>query len=272
MSPAYQPAGHTTSPGQPDVIVSARELFKIDTDLQVPAFSSPEEHVPAARSGLRLRPGHDAGAARRVRAQPARDGAGPARHRQVEPRRAGRLPAQLALRPRQPRWPCEPHGSHRQGRHRRARREAGHRVPAGNADVGAAAPVRPRVRRVRRRPGRRDVRDPARARSRGTADAARSEPRHRAASLVPAVRDRQHRRPGRCQRALPRHAAAQSGPDGSLEHRRDAELPGARSRDRRRAGTMPRVPERRGPRPGQRDGGAGQSDPARLRAMAICRR
>src|SRR6185369_15092908 len=33
-------------PGRPDVVVSARALFKIDTDLQVPAFSSPEEHVP----------------------------------------------------------------------------------------------------------------------------------------------------------------------------------------------------------------------------------
>jgi len=45
-SPAYQPASHTEAPGRPDVVVSARELFKIDTDLQVPAFSSPEEHVP----------------------------------------------------------------------------------------------------------------------------------------------------------------------------------------------------------------------------------
>ena len=46
MSPAYQPAGQTQAPGQPDVIVSARELFNIDTDLLVPAFSAPEEHVP----------------------------------------------------------------------------------------------------------------------------------------------------------------------------------------------------------------------------------
>ena len=45
MSPAYHPAGQTIAL-QPDVIVSAREVFKIDTDLQVPAFSSPEEHVP----------------------------------------------------------------------------------------------------------------------------------------------------------------------------------------------------------------------------------
>jgi cobaltochelatase CobS len=46
ISPAYQPANHTEAPGQPDVVVSARELFTIDTDLLVPAFSTPEEHVP----------------------------------------------------------------------------------------------------------------------------------------------------------------------------------------------------------------------------------
>src|SRR4030095_7256603 len=46
MSPTYQPAGAANSLGLPDVVVSARELFKIDTDLEVPAFSSPEEHVP----------------------------------------------------------------------------------------------------------------------------------------------------------------------------------------------------------------------------------
>ena len=46
MTPAYQPASDTNALGQPDVVVSARDLFKIDTDLQVPAFSSPDEHVP----------------------------------------------------------------------------------------------------------------------------------------------------------------------------------------------------------------------------------
>jgi cobaltochelatase CobS len=45
-TPAYQPAGHGIASGLPDVVVSARELFKIDTDLRVPAFSTPEEHVP----------------------------------------------------------------------------------------------------------------------------------------------------------------------------------------------------------------------------------
>ena len=32
--------------GLPDIIVSARDLFRIETDLQVPAYSSVDEHVP----------------------------------------------------------------------------------------------------------------------------------------------------------------------------------------------------------------------------------
>ncbi len=52
---------------------------------------------------------------------------------------------------------------------------------------------------------------PARARDRGQADAARPEPRDPAQSLVPPVLDRQHGRPRRYQRALPRHPADQSG-------------------------------------------------------------
>ena len=34
------------SPLTPDLSLSARDLFKIDTDLQVPAFSAQDEHVP----------------------------------------------------------------------------------------------------------------------------------------------------------------------------------------------------------------------------------
>jgi cobaltochelatase CobS len=36
----------TSAPGLPDITVSAREVFRIDTDLQVPAFSTIDEHVP----------------------------------------------------------------------------------------------------------------------------------------------------------------------------------------------------------------------------------
>ena len=99
----------------------------------------------------------------------------------------------------------------------------------------------------------------------GRLDAARSEPGDPAAPGVPAVRHRQHRRPRRRDRALSRHAAAQPGADGPLEHRRHAELPRARPRGRRGAGALPRVPHDRGPRAGGRDGGAGQPDAARLR-------
>jgi cobaltochelatase CobS len=44
-------APHTTEHAdepvrQPDVTIPAREVFKIDSDLLVPAFSRPDEHVP----------------------------------------------------------------------------------------------------------------------------------------------------------------------------------------------------------------------------------
>ena len=32
--------------GMPDIKVSARQLFGIDTDMEVPAFSAATEHVP----------------------------------------------------------------------------------------------------------------------------------------------------------------------------------------------------------------------------------
>jgi cobaltochelatase CobS len=35
-----------TTPGLPDVLLPARNLFNIDTDLQVPAYSKADEHVP----------------------------------------------------------------------------------------------------------------------------------------------------------------------------------------------------------------------------------
>lgn len=35
------------TPDRPDLLLSARDLFGIDTDLQVPAFSAIDEHVPA---------------------------------------------------------------------------------------------------------------------------------------------------------------------------------------------------------------------------------
>ena len=198
-----------------------------------------------ARPRLRVRSRHDAGAARGLRAQPSRDGAGAPRHRQVEPRRAGGGAPQLALRAREPRRPREPHGSDRQGHDRPARRQADHRVPARHPHVGAAAAVRARVRRVRRRPRRRDVRHPARARSGGPPHAARPEPGDSAAPGLPSVRHREHGRPRRRHRAVSRHPAAQPGADGPLEHRGDAQLPGPRPRGGRGARALPRVPHHR---------------------------
>ncbi|MGI9426704.1 MAG: cobaltochelatase subunit CobS [Hyphomicrobiaceae bacterium] len=37
---------HAGVPGLPDITVSAREMFKIDGDMEVPAYAEPTEHVP----------------------------------------------------------------------------------------------------------------------------------------------------------------------------------------------------------------------------------
>ncbi|MDB5558794.1 MAG: cobaltochelatase CobS subunit [Enterovirga sp.] len=39
-------ATDNTAPGMPDMKVSVRQVFGIDSDLEVPAYSRPEEHVP----------------------------------------------------------------------------------------------------------------------------------------------------------------------------------------------------------------------------------
>src|SRR5690349_1340544 len=46
IRPEYPTDLVSTTPGLPDITVSAREVFKIDSDLQVPAFSIADEHVP----------------------------------------------------------------------------------------------------------------------------------------------------------------------------------------------------------------------------------
>ncbi len=45
-----------TPTGMPDIKVSVRQTFGIDSDLEVPAFSQPSEHVPDHGRGLSLRP------------------------------------------------------------------------------------------------------------------------------------------------------------------------------------------------------------------------
>ncbi len=41
---------------QPDTAVAAREAFGLDTDLVVPAFGEPDEHVPDIDAHYRLNP------------------------------------------------------------------------------------------------------------------------------------------------------------------------------------------------------------------------
>jgi peptidoglycan hydrolase-like protein with peptidoglycan-binding domain len=97
------------------------------------------------------------------RPQPPRDDPGLSRHRQIDPYRTGRRAAELALRAREPRQPHQPDRPDRQGRDQAARRQAGDRVPRGHPALGAAQPRGHRLRRIRRGPRGRDVRDPARA-------------------------------------------------------------------------------------------------------------
>ena len=100
------------------------------------------------RFRLPLRPQHHPRHPRRLCPQPPRHGHRLPRHRQVDPYRAGRRPAELALRARQPRQPHQPHRPGRQGFHRGPRRQAGHRIPRRHPAVGAAAQHRAGVRRI----------------------------------------------------------------------------------------------------------------------------
>ncbi len=219
----------------PDTKVSVREIFGLDQDLRVPGVSRTHRVRAGHRSGVSLQSGNDAVDSGGLCVQSPRDDSGLSRHRQVDAHRAGRGAAELAVHPRQPRQPHQPDRPRRQRRDRRAGRPADHRIQRRHAAVGAAAPDGARVRRIRRGPARRDVRDPARARSRGQTDVARSEQGHQPASGVPAVLDDEHDRPRRHDRPVSRHAADQPGSDGPLEHRDDAELSAARRRSRNRA-------------------------------------
>ena len=153
------------------------------------------------RPGLHLRPGHDAGHPGGLLAQPPRDDHRLSRDRQVDPCRAGRGAPELALRPHQPRQPRVARRPRRQGRHRAAGRQAGHGVPRRHAALGAAEQRRALLRRIRRRPARRDVRDPARAGTLRPPDAARPEARDQAAPGLPPLRHRQHGRASATRRA-----------------------------------------------------------------------
>ena len=148
---------------KPTEDISVREVFGIDSDMAVQGLRRADGPGARVRPDLQVRPRHDAGDPRGLLAQPPRDDPGLPRHRQVDAYRAGGRPAELALRAGEPRQPHQPDRPDRQGRDQAAGRHAGDRVPGGHPALGAAQPHRHRLRRIRRGPPRRDVRDPARA-------------------------------------------------------------------------------------------------------------
>ena len=152
-----------------------------------------------------------------------------------------------------------PYRSRRQGRDRPQGRQADHRVPRRHPALGGAEQYRAGLRRIRRRPPGRDVRDPARARIVGPADAARPEPRHHPAPGVPPVLDDQHHRSRRYVGPLSRHPADQSGPDGPLVDRDDAQLSAARQGSRHRSRQGQGLPEREGQEDRRQHGAARRS-------------
>ena len=184
--PSVQPTAPTSAfpLEKPDITISVRQTFGINSDLQVPAFSQASEHVPDLDDAYRFDRDTTLAILAGFRVQPPRDDPGLSRHRQIDPCRAGRLAAQLALHPRQSRQPHQPHRSRRQGRDRIARQQAGHRIPRGPSALGIAASGRVVLRRIRCRPPGRHVRDPAGAGGRRQADPARPEPGDPAASSI----------------------------------------------------------------------------------------
>jgi len=141
-----KPALPTSAIDLPDVKVSAREAFGIDTDLEVPAFSTRTEHVPELDTAYQFDRETTlaicAGFAfnRRVMIQ-GYHGTGKSTH--IE---------QIAARLN---WPCirvnprqshQPHRPDRQGRHRPEGRQADHRIPRRHPPLGAAACLHPGVR------------------------------------------------------------------------------------------------------------------------------
>ena len=125
--------------GLPDMKVSVRQVFGIDSDMEVPAYSEPDEHVPDVDQDYRFDRADHARDPRRLRPQPPRHRLGLSRHRQVDAYRAGRGAAQLAVRARQSRQPHQPYRPDRQGRDRDPRRQAGDRVPRRHPALGATS-------------------------------------------------------------------------------------------------------------------------------------
>jgi cobaltochelatase CobS len=142
-------------PGLPDKTVPVRKLFGIDSDLCARCAGIDPDYLFDRATTLAILAAfaHN----RRVMVS-GYHGTGKSTH--IE---------QVAARLN---WPCvrvnldstcQPYRPRRQGRHRRPGRQAGHRVPRRHPALGLPAQCRARLRRIRRRPPGRDVRDPARA-------------------------------------------------------------------------------------------------------------
>ncbi len=82
--------------GLPDTKVSARAVFGIDTDLEVPAFSQASEHVPDRDPDYLFDRETTLAILAGFARKPPRHGHRLSRHRQIHPYRAGGGAAQLA--------------------------------------------------------------------------------------------------------------------------------------------------------------------------------
>jgi cobaltochelatase CobS len=181
----------TTLMDAPDKIVKIRDLFGVDSDMEVPASPKPTKGCRTS-THLRLRSGRHPRNMRGLREKPPRHGARLSRHRQVDAYRAGGGAPQLAAHPHQPRRPYQPH---RSGRPDAIVLREGQQVTEfreGLLPWALQTPTALVFDEYDAGPAGRDVRDPARAGDRGQADPARPEPGDPPEPLVPPVRDHQH--------------------------------------------------------------------------------
>ncbi len=253
-------------------MLSARDLFKIDTDLMVPAFSATDEHVPPVDpdyvfdrdTTLALLAGflHN----RRVMVQ-GRHGTG-----KSEPRRAGGRTPELAMRAREPR------------RARDAAWTSSARTPSSCATATRSPSSSPAcctwalqrpcalvfdeydagradvmfvIQRVLEVEGRLTLLD-------------QSQRDH-----GPTRRSACSRRPTPSASVMPRGSITARQPlnQGQMDRWNIVVTLNYMAHDREVDVVLARCPEYRndrGPRAGERDGGAGQLDAARVRATATC--
>ena len=210
--------------GLPDMKVSIRQVFGIDSDMEVPAYSDADEHVPDVDPDYRFdrpRPSPSSPASPAIAASSSPDIMGPA-----SPRISSRS---------QPgsNWPCvrvnlDSHISRIDliGKDAIVTRTDEQVTEFREGILPWATPAQHRdlLRRIRRRTAGRDVRDPARCWRRRASSRCSTRTGDPAASGIPAVRDRQYGRARRHHRALSRQQQINQARDGPLVHRDDAQI------------------------------------------------